>query len=125
MLTPLSIYHNDSWHGEEPPRARHRVVQASTSEPLGNGSSACSRFEERLFFSHATDRMDERGITTLDVLRVLRVGDIVGEIEAGKGTGEWKCKIVERRRRAREIGVATVVMWESKLLIKTVEWEDL
>ncbi len=77
------------------------------------------------FSSHATDRMDERGITTLDVLRVLRVGDIVGEIEAGKGTGEWKCKIVERRRRAREIGVATVVMWESKLLIKTVEWEDL
>ena len=68
--------------------------------------------------------MDERGITTLDVLRVLRTGDIVGKIEAGKNLGEWKCKVVERRKRAREIGVATVVINATRLMIKTVEWED-
>ena len=73
---------------------------------------------------HALDRMDERGITTLDILRVLRVGDIVGKIEPGKNLGEWKCKVVERRKHAREIGVATVVISASRLLIKTVEWED-
>ena len=77
------------------------------------------------FSSHALERMDERGITTLDVLRSLRTGEIVGEIEAGKSVGEWKCKIVERRRRAREIGVATLVIKENKLLVKTAEWEDL
>ena len=81
--------------------------------------------ENVAFGSHSLDRMDERGITTLDVLRALRAGEIVGKIEAGKGLGEWKCKIIERRKRAREIGVATIVLKESKLFIKTVEWEDL
>ena len=73
---------------------------------------------------HALDRMEERGITTLDILRVLRAGDVIGKIEAGKNLGEWKCKVVERRKRARDIGVATVVMKDSRLFIKTVEWED-
>lgn len=77
------------------------------------------------FSEHALDQMDKRGITQLDVLRVLRVGDIVGDIEAGKMVGEWKCKIVERRKRARDIGVATIVVKEGKLFIKTAEWEDL
>ena len=81
--------------------------------------------ENVAFGDHALDRMDERGITTLDVLRVLRTGEIVGSIEAGRALGEWKCKVVERRKRAREIGVATVVMKQRKLFIKTVEWEDL
>lgn len=76
------------------------------------------------FSEHAMDRMDERGITTLDVLRVLRLGDIVGEITPGKKPGEWKCKVVEKRKKARDIGVATIVVCESKLFIKTAEWED-
>jgi hypothetical protein len=69
--------------------------------------------------------MDERGIDTNDALRVLRTEDIVGEIEAGKYPGEWKCKVVERRKKAREIGVVTIVMRQERLFIKTVEWEDL
>ncbi|MCA3487208.1 MAG: DUF4258 domain-containing protein [Rhodobacter sp.] len=76
------------------------------------------------FGKHALDRMEERNITTLDVLRVLRSGEIEGKIEAGQGLGEWKCKIVERRPRARAIGVATIVKKENRLFIKTVEWED-
>lgn len=76
------------------------------------------------FGNHALDRMDERGMTTMDVLRVLRNGVIEGRIEAGQGLGEWKCKIVERRPRARAMGVATIVKQEGKLFIKTVEWED-
>ena len=68
--------------------------------------------------------MEERGIDTLDVLRVLRTGDIVGDIEAGKFEGEWKCKVVERRKRAREIGVATIIIRQDRLFVKTVEWED-
>jgi hypothetical protein len=36
------------------------------------------------FSEHALDRMEERGITRLDALRVLRGGDIHGRIEPGK-----------------------------------------
>lgn len=74
---------------------------------------------------HALDRMDERGITTEDALRVLRVGEICGEIKAGKHPGEWKCKVVERRKRSRDIGVVTIVIHEGRLAVATVEWEDV
>lgn len=69
--------------------------------------------------------MDERGISDLQVERALRTGEIRGEVEPGRGTGEWKCKIVERMKGMREIGVATVLIKNSKLFIKTVEWEDM
>jgi Domain of unknown function (DUF4258) len=77
------------------------------------------------FSNHALDRMEERGITTLDTLRVLRSGDIKGSIEAGNNKGEWRCKITKQMKGAREIGVVTIVMSAGRLFIKTVEWEDL
>jgi hypothetical protein len=77
------------------------------------------------FGMHALDRMEERGITTLDALRVLRSGEIEGELEAGKNAGEWKCKIVAKIKGSREVGVVTIVMRVGRLFIKTVEWEDL
>lgn len=77
------------------------------------------------FGVHAIERMEERAITTLDVLRVLRVGSIKGEIEAGRSAGEWKCKVVAKIKGSREVGVVTVVMSQGKLFVKTVEWEDL
>ena len=76
------------------------------------------------FGRHCLERMDERSITTLDALRVLRTGDIEGGIEAGKHHGEWKCKVIAAIRGNREIGVVTVVIHERRLKIKTVEWED-
>jgi hypothetical protein len=63
--------------------------------------------------------------TTLDVHRVLRVGSIVGEIEAGQYPGEWKCKVVEYKTKARDIGVVTIVVKHSILRVSPVEWEDL
>lgn len=77
------------------------------------------------FSEHALDRMEERDLTTMDALRVLRSGDIVGNIEMGRGAGEWKCKVVARRKGSREIGVATVVLRSGRLFVKTVEWEDI
>lgn len=73
---------------------------------------------------HASERMEERGISRLDAIRALRVGDIVGAIEAGANPGEWKCKVVERRKGARALGVVTIVVNQDRLFIKTVEWED-
>jgi hypothetical protein len=77
------------------------------------------------FCNHALDRMEERGIDTIDALRVLREGELTGQIEAGKNEGEWKCKFVKRMKGAREVGVVTIVMSNGRLFVKTVEWEDL
>lgn len=75
--------------------------------------------------NHALDRMEERDISTLDALRVLRLGGIRGDIEPGRAAGEWKCKMVAQRRGSREIGVVTVVLSSGRLFVKTVEWEDM
>ncbi|WP_113891626.1 DUF4258 domain-containing protein [Roseiarcus fermentans] len=76
------------------------------------------------FSDHAVDRMEERGITRLDALRVLRGGDIRGEIKAGRACGEWKCKVVMNLKGSRNIGVVTLVVKMQRLFVKTVEWED-
>lgn len=77
------------------------------------------------FSDHAEDRMEERGITDLDVLRVLRGGTISGSIEPGRKEGEWKCKVVAPVKGRREIGVVTLLIRNRRLRIKTVEWEDV
>ena len=75
--------------------------------------------------AHTRERMEERGITRLDAIRVLQRATIEGDIEPGRKPGEWKCKCVARLKGSREIGVVTVVIEERKLFVKTVEWEDL
>lgn len=77
------------------------------------------------FSDHAEQRMEERGITDLDAIRVLQNGFISGEIEAGKNEGEWKCKVVAPLKGRREIGVVTLLIKNRRLRVKTVEWEDL
>ncbi|MCH9694283.1 MAG: DUF4258 domain-containing protein [Gammaproteobacteria bacterium] len=74
---------------------------------------------------HALERMVERDITDLQILRVLRTGMIESEIEAGKNPGEWKCKMVAEIRGRREVGVVTICNNGQRLYVKTVEWEDM
>lgn len=69
--------------------------------------------------------MEERGISDSDVSRVLAKGEIKGVISSGNRQGEWKCKIVATVKGSREVGVVTILMLNSRLFIKTVEWEDL
>ena len=75
--------------------------------------------------THTRERMEERGITRLDAVRVLQRGTIEGKITPGRSANEWKCKVVARLKGSREIGVVTIVVQERKLFVKTVEWEDL
>lgn len=80
-----------------------------------------------VILDHAEDRMVERDIDIIDVLHVLRSGEIVGPIEPGKDIQEWKCKLTAAPRasgNSREIGVVAIVVRASRLLILTVEWED-
>lgn len=74
---------------------------------------------------HALQRMAERDIFDVDVLRVLRGGRIAGAILPGDRPGDWKCKLVARIKGAREVGVVSVVLCERKLVVVTVEWEDM
>ena len=77
-----------------------------------------------LWADHTFERMEERGIDALMAKRVLLRGDIEGEPEPGKNRGEWKVKLVDRVKANRDVGVVTVVM-NKRLLVTTVEWEDL
>ena len=49
----------------------------------------------------------------------------IKSIETGKKAGDWKCKVTQRIRGSREVGVITVVSTGDKLIIITTEWEDL
>jgi hypothetical protein len=74
---------------------------------------------------HARTRMEEREIFDADVFRVLRDGSIKGEPER-TAYGEWKCKMVKAIRGGRDVGVVTIILTgDSRLFVKTVEWEDM
>lgn len=99
--------------------------QPKPSQILDMVRGAAAESANVKFGNHALERMEERGITTLDALRVLHDGDIKGSVEPGKNQGEWKCKIAKTMKGSREIGVVTLVMSNGRLFVKTVEWEDL
>ena len=74
---------------------------------------------------HALERMSQREIFDVDVLRALRNGFISGEPEQTQMEGEWKCKMTLKVRGTREIGVVAIILKPDGLFVKTVEWEDL
>jgi hypothetical protein len=77
-----------------------------------------------IFTNHAEERMEERGISRPEVLEALR-GGYVDESPKEEFAGEWKCKVTSKLR-GRTAGVVTIVVdARSKLVIVTVEWEDL
>ena len=84
-----------------------------------------AKASENVFFgSHARQRMEQRGISDADAIRVLVLGEIKGNVTPGDKAGEWKCKVVARVKGSRETGVVTVTLELKKILVVTVEWED-
>jgi hypothetical protein len=77
-----------------------------------------------IFGSHARQRMREREIFDVDVLRVLRQGHVDEPPELTE-CNEWKCKSTLKIRGTRTAGVVTIILHNGKLFVKTVEWEDL
>lgn len=78
------------------------------------------------FSDHSYEQMDARSLNDLTALRVLQKGDPKGDVVPGKRPGEWKVKMVDRVKGAREVGVVTVLLSNRQLLrVLTVEWEDL
>jgi hypothetical protein len=74
--------------------------------------------------AHARERMREREIFDVDVLRVLREGT-VDEAPELTERNEWKCKVTLKIRGGRTAGVITIILHNGRLFVKTVEWEDL
>ena len=74
--------------------------------------------------AHARERFSQRDITNRMAMSVLRNGQVRGEITAGRNAGEWKAKLVFPIPGRREVGVAMILIKESRIFVKTVEWED-
>jgi hypothetical protein len=70
---------------------------------------------------HAHERMAERDITDRTAVDVLRTGSPRGLIEPGKHSGE----VVKEVKGRREAGVVVLTIRNERLLVKTVEWEDV
>jgi len=85
-----------------------------------------AKAERVAFSSHVLDeRLDERGFDIGDIFEILRVGDIDGAIKPGKNRDEWRCLVVGNLKWSpREVGVATVVVRQDRLIVATVEWID-
>ena len=75
--------------------------------------------------THVYAQMEAREIREEDVLKVLRTGDIHGDIVSGRSPGEWRAKMVARIKANRDVGVVTVVCDGKRLFLKTAEWEDI
>jgi hypothetical protein len=84
---------------------------------------AAVKTENVIFGDHASERMEERGITDAQIYEVLRKGHVIDPPERTQ-FGEWKCKMTRQLRGGREIGVVAIILSSAKLFLKTVEWED-
>jgi len=69
--------------------------------------------------------MAERDISIRVALAVIREGIVSGPVEAGASQGEWKAKIVRNVKGRRDVGVVVLLIKNDRLLVKTVEWEDV
>jgi hypothetical protein len=86
---------------EKPPRA-HQLIAVIRS---------LVEHADIVLVDHAEERMVARDIDMIDVLRVLKTGEIVGPIEPGVSEQEWKCKVTASPRYPENNR-------------ETVEWED-
>ena len=94
-----------------PLRAEKRIHQlASTSANIVFGFDALAG-------------MRERGITDVQVLEILLAG-FVSENPVLTEHNDWQCKITKELRGRREAGILIVILQNSRLFLKTVEWED-
>lgn len=79
-----------------------------------------------IFGDHAFDRIEDRSITTVDALRILRKGFVQAASLQKNIDGEWEAIVEKRMPGGREAAVVTIVFRETdKLFVKTVMWLDV
>jgi hypothetical protein len=72
---------------------------------------------------HAQARMEQRGISDVELYRILRCGDVLDDPSRTRHK-EWKCKVVMRLKGSRVAGAVTIILHDGNLFVMTVEWED-
>src|SRR5262245_24393731 len=73
---------------------------------------------------HIKERMAERGIDSDAVLRIVRGGDVEEEPTPTDTPGDWNVKMVRKMATGRCAGVIMVLVQNTRLVLKTAEWED-
>lgn len=73
---------------------------------------------------HIQERMDQRGIDSDAVLRILRKGDITDDPCEGDIPGDWKVKVTLKMATGRVAGVLAVITRDDRVVLVTTEWED-
>lgn len=101
------------------------VMRPRENEFLGRVRKLASNTQNIKWSAHARDRMVERDIPIRVALNVIREGYIRGSIEPGERPGEWKAKIARNVKGRRDVGVVVILVRDSSVFVKTVEWEDL
>lgn len=82
------------------------------------------RWRAKSYETHVESRLDLRDVDPMMMYEVLRTGYLSGRIRPGKYPDEWTAKMTKKMRGKRELGVVTIVVKDSWLFVKTVEWED-
>ena len=112
------------------------MIDEAPRNPVARIAIRPTHFIERIRFlaadtstiwwsQHARKRMAERGISNRVALTVIREGMVSGPIEAGQSQGEWKAKIIRNVKGRRDVGVVVLLIRNNRILVKTVEWEDV
>jgi hypothetical protein len=111
---------------DQPPPARRSVVPYRLTAPVAKRrvQELAQDSGNLVWTDHLKERMEERGIDTDAVLRILRGGDVEEEPVPGKKPGDWKIKIVRMMGTGRVAGVVTILVENCRLVLMTAEWED-
>ena len=110
----------------EPKQKRSAVVAQIRPSTLRDQVHRLAKDTSNISWSkHALQRMEERGIRDVMAVDVLRSGEVKGAIETGQKPGEWKAKLAQQIKGRREVGVVVIVYRNSRLFVKTAEWEDM
>jgi hypothetical protein len=72
---------------------------------------------------HAQQRMKRRGISDMELYRMLRFGNVLDDPTRTEQK-EWKCKVVMKLTGNRVAGAVTIILHDGDLFVMTVEWED-
>lgn len=73
---------------------------------------------------HAQERMEERGIVSDEVYRILRTGSVFAPPIRNE-QGDWQVEVEKRMPGGRDVAVVTVVPRDDGLVVRTVMWRDL
>ena len=109
----------------QPPRPKVIPFAESARECMALVRKLAQKTENVMLSRHAKERMELRGFTNMEVIQALRIGDCHDNPVPGDNPGEVKVKVVRQVPGGRTMGVITLIVKnETRLLVKTVEWED-